>query len=246
MPRKPDRCFVHHHYGPPQPVDQLRFAIVNDELRIVSAVWSMFPHSNRHKCDAFVAAHWSRGSTKFSFHTDVLNHSLLAEAHHRLVAEGIVPAGSRHHQQLPIPGLPWHGLTIRFPENLLSKKGTSPDEFDGTIVALPPPRPGHVLDVGFILATGRGLNVNGAQFVIGEVSTGGRSLVAVGRYTAQDVEASKAELNAKLASVPVPDHVKGKVTPEDDLVMHLYGEENGAMVVTEAHNVRFLPQAGKA
>jgi hypothetical protein len=245
MPTKPHRCFIHHPYGPPQPVDQLRFAVVNDDHRIISAVWSMFPHSNMRRCDAFVTAHWSRGSQKFSFHADVLNHSWLHEAHPKLVAEGIAPAGSRHQQQLTIPGLPWHGLTLRFPENLLSKKGEAPDDFDGTIVALPPPRPGHVLDIGFILATGRGLNINGAQFAIGEVSTGGRSLLAVGRYVAQDIEASKAELNTMLARLPVSDHLQAKVGPDDQLVMHLHGMENGVMVVTEAHNVRMVPASNE-
>jgi len=243
MPKKPCRCFIHHPYGPPQPTDQLRFAVVNEEHRITSAVWSMFPHSNPKRPDVFVTATGFQGSAKFSFHADVLNYSFLFEAHPRLVAEGVVPAGSRHQQQLPIPHLPWHGLTVRLAENLLSKKGHPPDEYDGTIVALAPPRPGHVLEIGFVLATGPAINVTGAQFAIGEVGSAGRSLVAVGRYSAQDTDGAKHELNAKLASQPIPAHVLAKLSPDEQYAMHLYGIDNGAMVVTEAHNIRFVPPA---
>jgi hypothetical protein len=241
MPANLPRSFIHHPYGPPLPVDRLKFAVVNDDNRIISAVWSVFPHSNPRKPDFFVTATGFQGNAKFSFHKDVLNQSWLSEAHERLVSDGVVPPGSRHQQQLPIPGLPWHGLTVRFVQNLLSKRGHSADDFDGTIFALPAPRPGQVLQVGFFLATGSWLEVKGAQFSIGEVGGGGRSLAVLGSYVEQDNDAAKERLKDLLARQPVPDHVLAKVSPDDDLAMHLCGIENGAMVVTEAHNVRFVP-----
>lgn len=243
MYAKPPRCFLHDPHGPPLPTDRVRFAVVNDEGLIVSAVWSMFPHSNPSKPDMFVTATGLQQASKFSFHSDVLNHSILAEAHHKLIEEGVIAAGSRHQQSLKIRSLPWHGLTVRFQENLLRKKGHSPDEYRGTIVALPPPRPGHVLQVGFILGTGPTLTVNGAHFSIGEVGAGGRSLVAVGKYIEQDVDATKQQYNALLATMPVPDHVRNKVGPEEELGMHLFGIEGGAIIVTEAHNGRIIDPA---
>jgi hypothetical protein len=240
MPKRPPRCFMHHPYGPPQPTDRLRIAVVNDEGLIVSAVWSVFPHSNPHKSDVYVTATGLRSASKFSFHSDVLNHSFLSEAYQKLVEEGVVPPGSRHQQTLNIPGLPWHGLTVRFQENLLRKRGHSPDDYNGTIVALPPPRSGHVLQVGFILANGPAIQVKGAQFSIGEVGSGGRSLIAVGKYLEQDIEATKQQYNAMLAAMPVPDHVRDRIDPEDELGMHFFGIEEGAMIVTEAHNGRLI------
>lgn len=238
---RPPRALIHFDDGrPDQPVDQLRFAVVNEERSaILSAVWKVAPSSNRKKPDIYVTATGLQGSAKFSFHRDVLNHSVLSEAHGELVARGVVPPGSRHWQRLPIPSLPWHGLTVRLVPGLLSKKGHPLDEYKGTIVALPPPPDGRVLEIGFLLAEGEALNVSGAQFCIGQVGSGGRALLVVGRFAEHDTEKLVREMKELVLRMPIPDAAAQRANPDDEYAMHLFGIDGGAMTVTEVHNVRF-------
>lgn len=225
-PRKRPRAFIAALCGPPQPVDKLKFAVVNDAGKIVSAVWTVFPAHNPKKPDIYVTASGLSSSAKFSFHRNILRHSFLSQAHPNLVAQGIVPEGSRHQQELPIPGLPWHGLTLRLVPDFLRKEGHSSDDYRGTIVALPVPKEGTVLEVGFILAEGSALNVRGAQAIIGEVGTGGRALVIALSFRPLDAEAHKAEINKLIAHVPIPqDKAPSLEAAKDDLAMMLYGEE---------------------
>lgn len=238
-----NRAFVSHEYGPPQPVDRLKFAVVNDEQRVVSTVWTVFPAHNPKRPDIYLTASGFHSSTKFSIHRDTLNHSFLAEAHAGLVERGVVAQGSRHQQQIAIPRLPWHGLTLRFVPELLSKKGHSADEYKGTIVALPVPPDGRVLEIGLLLAEGTALKVSGAQAAIGQVVSGGRALVVVLAFREHDAELHKADIMRLISRTRVPDHVARNIDPDMDLVMMLYGEESGFMTVTEVHNVRFKPPA---
>lgn len=220
----------------------IKFAVVDEEGLAYSSVWSVTPHSNRNRTDVFVASSGLKGATKFSFHQNVLHHSWLSEKHKELVEEGIAPAGERHWAKIPISSLPWHGMTVRFVDNLLRKTGKAFDGIKGTIVALPKPNPGVVLDVGFILATGPGIEIKGAQFAIGEVGGGGRSLVVVGRYSPQSTNEQKEELRRLVALQPVPNRVVERLSAVDDLAMMMFGEENGAIIVTEVHNVRYTPK----
>ena len=241
---KPPRAFIHLEDEPAQPVDKLRFAVVNEERSaVLSAVWTVSPSTNQQKSDFYVTATGFQGSAKFSFHRDILNHSVLTEAHSDLIDRGVLQPGSRHWQQLPIPGLPWHGLTVRLAPGLLSKKGHSLDQFEGTIVALPPPREGRVLEVGFLLAEGEGLNINGAQFCIGQVVSGGRALVIAGRYAEHDTDKLVREMKELVLRTPIPSHVAEEASPDTEYAMHLFGIDGGAMTVTEVHNVRLVPPA---
>lgn len=241
MPKAP-RSFIYNDEGPPQAVDKLRFAVVDRERNsILSAVWTAAPSSNPKKPDFYVTATGFQGAAKFSFHRNILNHSVLSEAHDKLIESGVVEAGSRHWQQLPIAALPWHGLTVRLASEALAKKGRSPDEFDGTIVALPPPRGGLILEVGFILAEGKGLNVNGAQFCVGQLTSGGRALVVVGRYAEHDTEKFNKEIAELLARTRLPDRAAARANKDGDYAMHLFGIDGGALVVTEIHNLRYTP-----
>ena len=87
---RPPRAFIMHPYGPSQPVKKLKFAVVNDDNLIVSAVWTVFPAHNPARPDIYVSASGMGSAAKFSFHGDVLNHSILNEAYERLVARGRV------------------------------------------------------------------------------------------------------------------------------------------------------------
>lgn len=237
------RSFIHNDEGSDQPIDKLRLAVVSEEQNaILSAVWTVCPSSNPKKPDFYVTATGFQGAAKFSFHRDILNYSILSEAYENLVEQGVVEAGpSRHQHQLTIPELPWHGLTLRMAEGLLRKKGHSLDKFDGTIVALPPPRKGLILEIGFILAEGDGLNVNGAQFCIGQLTSGGRALVVVGRYAQHDTKKFMDEINDVVARARVPRKAAARASSKEDYAMHLFGIDAGAIVVTEVHNVRYTP-----
>ncbi len=239
--KKQPRSFISHPHGPPKPVDKLRFAVVDKDDRVVSSVWTVFPSHNPHKLDVYVTASGFRGSAKYSFHEDVLNHSFLAEAHAGLLRRGVVPAGSRHQTQLSIPALPWCGLKVRFAPELMRKEGHSADDYNGTIVALPVPRTGHILEIVFILAVGRELHVKGAQFAIGEVGSGGRALAIVGRYIQHDQNAFLEDVRGLVARAQVPPEV-AKTFPAEDLAMHVWGVDDGILVVTEVHNLRLAKQ----
>ena len=227
--------------GPPRPVKSLKFGVITREGLALSGIWTVSPHSNRRKPDVFVTATGLQGVSKFSFHKNILNHSWLSEEHHRLVDEGVVAAGSRHWQQIEIGPLPWHGLTVRFVDGMLRKSGQSLDHIDGDIIALEPPSEGQVLDVGFILAEGLGLEVKQAQFGIGEIGGGGRALVVVGRYSSQDTQAQKELYKKHFTKIGLPVHVQNRLEPKDDLAALLFGEESGAMIVTEVHNLKYDP-----
>jgi hypothetical protein len=142
---------------------------------------------------------------------------------------------------LSIPSLPWHGLTLRLVPGLLSKKGHSVDEYQGTIVALPAPAEGRVLEVGFILAEGPGIAIDGAHFAIGQVVSGGRALVAVARYAPHDTAKIAQEAKDLVKQVPVPAKAAERADPGDEYAMHLFGMDAGVMTVTEVHNVRYKP-----
>lgn len=232
---RPNRAFICHPNGPSQPVEKLKFAVVNAEERIVSAVWTIFPAHNASKPDIYVTASGFASTAKFSFHRDILSHSILSQAHEDLVAQRVVKSGSRHTQQVDIPSLPFHGLTLRLVPEFLSKKGHPPDPHRGTIVALPR----TVLEIGFILAEGASINIKGAQRVIGQVVSGGRALVVVLAFRELDAEAHKADIESLINRIPVPPNVAARVEPEDDLAMMLYGQEKGFLTVTEVHNVKF-------
>jgi hypothetical protein len=226
--------------GRVQPVKTLKFAVINDEQLITSAVWSVFPSHNPTKPDIYVTASGFQGNAKFSFHRDILNYSWNSDAFARLVEAGIASAGSRHTQQLPIAELPWHGLTLRLVPELLSKKGHAPEDYgDGTIIALPPIREGMVLEIGFLLAEGFGLNVRGAQAVLGQVVSGGRALVVVLRFVEHDAVAFKQQINDALKRITIPDSALERLNETDDYAMHLFGQDGGALTVAEVHNVKF-------
>jgi len=228
-------------------VDKLRFAITDEAGLAYSALWTVAPGTNRRKPDVYVTAWGFQGAAKFSFHADVLNHSWLAEAHPGLIERGVVPAGApRRQAQVPIGPLPWHGLTVRIPFETLAKKGQSLEHVKGSVVALPPPKEGMALEIGFFLAVGDALEINGAQFGIGQVASGGRALVVVGAYRPFEGAAFKQALKATLERTAVPTNVAQSVGPEDNLAMHLFGQENGVMIVTEVHNVRFVPPSKNA
>lgn len=233
------RCFIHAKYGPPQPVDTLRFVLVNPDKNAVSALWSVIPHTNRGKQDIFVTMTGLKGYGKFSFHKDVLNNSWLSEARDKLISNDIIDGASRIMQSVPIGPLPWHGMTVRFSQALLRIDGYSLDDVDGTVIAIEAPSDGQVLEIGFVLAAGGAVSVKGAEFSIGEVGSAGRTLLLVGRYVERDVVAEKKALNDKFAGTPVPQKVADKIEPNANLAMHLFGEENGAIVVTEVHNVKY-------
>ncbi len=235
------RAFIAHPYGPSQPVQNLKFAVVDTENMLVSAVWTIFPAHNASKPDIYVTASGIGSTAKFSFHKDVLNHSILPNVYDVLVQRGVVNTPSRHQQRLPIPALPWHGLTVRLVPEFLRKKGHSADHHNGTIVALPIPPTGMVLEVGFILAEGKGLNVQGAQAVIGHVVSGGRALAIVMACRELDTEAHQAEITRLIASVPPLAGVNAEIDPSADLAAMLYGEEQGFLTVTEVHNLRYRP-----
>lgn len=238
MSKSRPRCLIHGPMLPPTPVKALKFAVISEDELAVSGIWSVYPHSNRRKPDIFVTSSGMNGSAKFTFHNDVLNHSWLGEKHSQLIEEGVAQKGSRHWQQLPITGLPWHGLTVRFVHGLLRKEGYGVEQIRGEIVALPAPKHGKVLDVGFILAEGSSLNVKGAQFAIGEVGGGGRALVVVGRYSNQDTDEQNKEIKRIVESVQASEILLKKVATDDKLAMLMFGEEGGAIVVTEVHDVR--------
>lgn len=238
---KPHRAFIDlQEGGRVQPVKTLKFAVINDEQRIISAVWSVFPSHNPTNPDIYVTATGFQGKAKFSFHRDILNHSWNADAYPQLVEAGIAPGSSRHTQQLPIPGLPWHGLTLRFVPEVLAKKGHSPEDYgDGTIVALPPIREGMVLEIGFILAEGDGLNIRGAQAALGQVVSGGRALVVVMRFAEHDTAAFKQHIDELLTRISIPDNTQERFDEGADYAIHLFGQDGAALTVTEVHNVKF-------
>jgi methylglyoxal synthase len=240
---RPPRSFISPPVGPPQPVDTLKFAVVDDQNKLVSAVWTVAPSTNPKKQDIYVAASGVGTSAKFSFHKDVLNHSILNEVFGKLVETGVVNTPSRHQQSLSISSLPWHGLTVRMVPELLRKTGHSADGHNGTIVALPKPREGTVLEIGFILAEGPGLNIQGAQAAIGQVVSGGSALVVVFAFRPLDSKAHKADIERAIASIHLPDHVVGDLDTDTEMAAMLYGEEQGFMTVTEVHNVRYRRDA---
>lgn len=235
------RAFISHENGPSQPVEKLKFAVVNDDNELVSSVWTVFPAHTPSKPDIYVTSSGVGTSAKFSFHKNVLNHSILDNAFERLVERGIVNTPSRHQQHLPIPALPWHGLTLRLVPEFLRKTGHSADKHNGTIVALPMPPTGTVMEIGFILAEGEGLNVQGAHAVIGQVVSGGRALVVVMALRKLDADVHKAEIDKLIASVAVPAGAKIDIDENMDLAAMLYGEEQGFLTVTEVHNLRYRP-----
>lgn len=236
------RSFIWHPYGPSQPVEKLKFAVVNEDHRLVSAVWTVFPAHNAQRPDIYVTASGFSSTAKFSFHRDVLNHSFLSHAHQGLVEQGIVAPGSRHTQCVEIPSLPFHGLTLRLVPEFLRKEGHSPDPHKGTIVALPIPPKGTVLEIGFFLAEGTEINIEGAQAAIGHVVSGGRALVVVLALRELDADAYKADIDGLIKRIPITPDMSARVEPTNDLAMMLYGqEEAGFLTVTEVHNVRYRP-----
>lgn len=243
---KPHRAFIDlQEAGGVQPVKTLKFAVINDQERIISAVWSVFPSHNPAKPDIYVTATGFQGNAKFSFHRDILNQSWNADAYPGLVDAGIVPPGSRHTQQVPIPRLPWHGLTLRLVPEFLAKKGHSPDDFgEGTIVALPTIPQGRALEIGFILAEGNGLNIRGAQAVLGQVVSGGRALVVVLRFVEHDAVTFTGEIEGMLKRIAVPHDRLDHHDETANYAMHLFGRDGDVLTVTEIHNVQFNRSSG--
>ena len=238
---KKHRAFIDlQEGGRVQPVKTLKFAVIDDRERITSAVWSVFPSHNPAKPDIYVTATGLQGNAKFSFHRNVLNQSWNSDAFPRLVEAGIVQPSSRHTKQISIPQLPWHGLTLRLVPEVLGKKGRPPSDYgDGTIVALPPIRDGLALEIGFILAEGDGLNVHGAQAVLGQVVSGGRALVVVMRFVEHDAAAFKREISDMLKRIAVPTHRLNDYDEEADYAMHAFGQDGDVLTVTEIHNLKF-------
>lgn len=233
------RAFISYENRPSQPVKNLKFAVVNDDNELVSSVWTVFPAHNPSKPDIYVKSSGVGTSAKFSFHKNDLNHSILDDAYKLLVQRGIVNTLTRHQQSVPIPALPWHGLTLRLVPEFLRKNGHSADNHKGTIVALPIPPAGTVMEIGFILAEGVGLYVEGVDAVIGQVVSGGRSLLVVMALRKLDADAHTAEIDRLIASIRVPTGAKIEIDQNIDLAAMLYGEEQGFLTVTEVHNVRY-------
>lgn len=236
------RAFMSHEYGPPSPQKSLKFAVLDQEERAISSVWTVFPAHNPNKPDCYVTSSGLQNSMKFSFHEDVLQHSILGQSHSQLVEAGLAPQASRHMLRQVIPGLPWHGLTIHLYPELLRKTGIPLDELNGNILALPRPQKGTVLEVAFVLTTGNELTVQGAQFMIGQANSRDRKLVVVGRYRAIEEDRVLEDARNALSKIPMPETLPDDVRNGKPISCNIYGlDEAGFMTVTEIHNVIYRP-----
>jgi hypothetical protein len=141
--------------------------------------------------------------------------------------------------QTPIPELPWFAMRVRFAEASLKKKAVARQETKGPIIALPRPKEGHLLELGFLLCNNAQLEIQDIDFIIGHMDSGGRSLVLVGREVAHDRAAYLADIDRHLGLISVPDHQLEGMPEEADLSAHLYGAgTKEEIIVTEIHNVR--------
>ena len=241
MSEKLPRCFVQFPNGDKAAVDKLRLAILDDDERLVTSLWTVWPANNPSKPDFYATVSGMHASHKFSFHRDVVNNSFLHEAHGKLIEQGTVPAGnSRHMIAAKIPDLPWFALRASFAEASLSKRGRElPKRKGKPVIALPRPKPGRLLEIGFLLTEHDEITINEIDFIVGHLTSGGRNLIIVGREIEHDATEFLRSVDEKLKRISATDEQLAGSDQETDFSMLFFGTgEQGEMTVTEVHNVR--------
>lgn len=235
------RCFVHDQSGAMVPVDKLRFGVFNDEDELVSSLWTIFPAHNPEKSDLYATASGLHPFLKFSFHLDVINVSFLAESHKKLIEKGVIPDRSRHIIQVPMGILPWFGVRLRWANRALSRSGRKLDTEVGPVVRIPLPKLDEMLEIGFLITDVDPIKINNIDFAVGSASSGGRSLVVIGKKQKYDPDSFHSYVNNDLNKVKLDKNQIQWMKNEKGASVHLYGTgDDGELTVTEVHNVSYV------